>query len=203
MHYRMEILMPPTQDVEAKLQEVLKDFSENNEESRNAFYDYFIIGGRWSGKHNMDGFGQDKLDRFYAELTENKVTVSSIQFGKQKLSPSSQIPFVQEIWNKYFPGECPVFDHYTGGGDIITWKEAQTKDITCLRFLVTNKDFEPEYMTMDSAWNGVSWIETKWDKTVKGAFQEYTEKMSRYKEEYRIENEPKDDWLLVTVDYHS
>jgi hypothetical protein len=205
MHHRLEVLMPPTDDVEGKLEVVLKDFSENNEEESYTptFWDWYEVGGRWSGSHNMDGLDQALLDKFYQELKDANVTVSGVQFGKQTISPESQIPFVESVWSKHFPGKCPVFDHYTDGGDVITLAEAKTKKITCDRFIVTDNEFKPQFMAQEDFWNGVNHVESKWDCTVESALAEYAEKTKGYREDYAKKIAPQDNWLLVTVDYHS
>lgn len=203
MHHRLEVLMPPTNDVATAMEKVLKQFSENDEENSVSFYDWYEIGGRWSGSHNLDGLDEALLDDFYKDLSDHNVTISSVQFGKQKLQPASQIPLVEQLWSVRFPGKCPIFDNYTGGGDIIAWVEAKEKHIKCSRFIITDNDLEPEYMTQEDFWNGVSHVKTTWDGTVKSAFGEYTEKLSHYKQEYAKKITPTDEWLLVTVDYHS
>ena len=66
MHYHLEIIMPPTKDVEEAVRQVLEEYSESwtdedgNPSSR-AFYDYYVIGGRYSGEKLQAGLDQSKF----------------------------------------------------------------------------------------------------------------------------------------------
>ena len=58
-------------------------------------------------------------------------------------------------------------------------------------------------MISDDIWNGVMHVKTQWDGKLKTALDAHSEKIKRYRDEYREKRTPKDDWLVVTVDYHS
>ncbi|GAF91717.1 unnamed protein product, partial [marine sediment metagenome] len=97
MHYHCEIILPPTDAVESAIAEIMAPFDENNEDEETrspSFWDWYQIGGRWSGSKLTDHFDKDKLKNFHAELENRKVTVSGFQCGKQDISPASQIPMV-------------------------------------------------------------------------------------------------------------
>jgi len=58
-------------------------------------------------------------------------------------------------------------------------------------------------MVTDSLYNGATWQDTNWDGTLKSALDGFADKCKNYKQEWVDEHTPKDDWLVVTVDYHS
>lgn len=50
MHSHIEIIFPPnTKNINEAVEQILKPFDENVEENKNTFYDWYEIGGRWSG----------------------------------------------------------------------------------------------------------------------------------------------------------
>ena len=118
MHSHTEIIMPPTDDIEAAVKQIMAPFNEqpddDDEDVRSSFWDFWVIGGRWAGHKLQAGLDQDKLKAFHDAMTQRKVTVDSIQGGKQALKPESQIPVVDAMWHEFFPettGPCPLFKH--------------------------------------------------------------------------------------------
>lgn len=221
MHHQLEILMPPTSNVEQSVEQVLEQFSENADEedrSNNAFWDFWVIGGRFSGSKFQDSLDQDKLKEFREKLSEMKVTVSGVTCGKQTLQPSSQIESVDSLWRDYFPNSveaCPMFSHsndqYSSESttymDICELKNI-AKNTKCGHFILATLNyaetaFKAEYMIEKSMWNGVNFVESGWDGEVSTAIDMAAEKTKHYKDEYKEKRTPKGDWVLVTVDYHS
>lgn len=212
MHYHLEIIMPPTEDVESAVREIMKPFSENEDGNNNSFWDWYVIGGRFAGaKLNYD---KSKEDAFYAWLKEEGVTVSGVQCGKQELSPDTQALKVDAKWAEMFPESgldtCPLFAHYHDQykdslqPPDVALLGSVAKDLSASAVIVTRGDrMEAEYMIHQSMWNGVTHIDTKWDGLVLSAVEMCKERMENYKEEYKANNTPTDDWLCVTVDYHS
>lgn len=41
------------------------------------------------------------------------------------------------------------------------------------------------------------------DGTFKSALESFKEKIKRYSDEYQARCTPQDDWLVITIDYHS
>jgi len=207
--------MPPVADVEAAVEQIMKPFSENEEEAYHAFWDWYVIGGRFSGaKLNYD---KTKLDSFYAWLKEEGVTVSGVQCGKQELSPKSQTAKVDAKWAEIFPESglavCPLFSHYQDqyknnlNAPDVERLGCVPKDLSAFAVIVAGKDwkgegFEAKFMIHESSWNGVTHIDYQWDGLVDSAIKMYTDKMRHYNEEYKAAATPTDDWLCVTVDYH-
>ena len=217
MHYVLEIVMPQIDDIEQAVNTILKPFSESDEENYNTFYDWYVIGGRWAGHKLTAGLDQDKLEQFYQELTDQKVTVSGMQCGKQNIEPADQIPLVDKIWASYFPEfknrACPLFKHsndqYANDclyGDVLRLKDT-SDNVSASRCIIANYGYQDklEAITMFSRdiWNGVNHEDTQWDGNLKSAINMHNERIKTYKEEYKLRNTPDDDWIAVTVDYHS
>lgn len=221
MHYTLEVIMPPTDDIEASLEQVMKQFDECPEDDEDGyakygFYDYYVIGGRWSGRKVKAMLDEKKLDEFYERLKEEKITVHGVTFGKQELNPSSQIPFVDNLWNEYFPESplkvCPLFRHSNSDektlyGDICKIGEIPER-LTASRVIIAAPNYdgtklEAKFMIEDSYYNGVQWRDTQWDGNVLGCLDAYKDMIKNYQEDYRKKHEPHPDWICVTVDYHS
>lgn len=221
MHYHLELIMPPTDELEKAVNEILEPYREGSKdedgfENHHAFYDWYVIGGRWSGEKLVAKYPKEKVEAFYKELTERKITVSGLQWGKQSLEPSDQIPMVNDIWQKHFPEGgtvCPLFQHYNPQNR--GWNEVDVcrlKDIpkylTAAHVVVAGPKYddsglEIKFMIRDRIWNGVNYVDAKWDGNVSSALKLAEQKMSHYREEYKNKYTPLDDWLVVTVDYHT
>jgi hypothetical protein len=236
MHYHCEIVIPPTMDIEAAVTSVLNPYCEHVEDldeddqytaKRYGFWDFWVIGGRWAGRKLLAKYDKAKVDEFYEWLQAEKITVSDIQFGKQELSPASQVPKVDAKWNEMFPSAefvpCPVFRHSNdqfGKGLSSTLPSDITRlsdvpaALTCGRvifakpsFVSESKDWtgplEAAFMLTDSAYNGCNHMKVEWDGTFASAVDKYRESLKNYSEEFAARVTPQNDWLVITVDYHS
>lgn len=210
--------MPPTDDVGAALEQILKPFDEQGQDedgtpNHNTFYDYFVLGGRWSGSKAEALIDRDRRKAFSAMLQEKNITVSGLQMGKPELAPASQIPVVDALWREWFPESglsvCPLFAH---SGEQLSMDVCELSKLpaglTAARVIVAGLDYKGEkldakYMTSEMIWNGVNFEDTKWDGTVQSALDEHIKRTKHWREDYREANTPKPDWLVVTVDYHS
>lgn len=211
MHYHMEIVMPPTEDVEAAIAQIMAPFDENTSE-RHAFWDWYVVGGRWSGNKLMADVEEARLKIFYDLLKEKNITVSDLRRGKERLQPESQIETVNKLWRKIFPNsklkECPLFDNYKGGdGDIQKLGEVSPR-VSCSTVIVAGLDYDgkklkAQTMLQSSIWNGVTWQDSKWDGLLSSAIEEHEKRYERATVELKKKHIPKRDWLVVTVDYHS
>lgn len=229
MHYQCEIIIPPTEDINAAVESIMAPFQEGSDDEdhseRHAFWDFYVVGGRFAGEKQLAGLDKDKLDRFNQWCQDEKITISGVVCGKQSLEPSTQIEKVDTMWNELFPSEdgtlsaCPVFSHSNDqydsdsaiDGDICQLRDA--KSVGCARVIIAGPSFESEteertgpmeaiFMLCDSQWNGVNHMDVKWDGTVGDALEKITEKFKHYQDAYRQQMTPADDWLVVTVDYH-
>lgn len=212
MHYRLEIVMPPTEDVKAAIEQIMAPFDENGEERSHAFWDYWLVGGRWSGKKMLAKLGGDRMEKFHAILDEARFTVSALRAGKPTLKPESQIAKVDALWCEHFPDspikQCPLFDHYKGDiGDVMRLDEIP-KDLTAGHVIIAGPDhtgegLEAVYRIQDEIWNGVIHVKSEWDGKVSTAIETHLKRIESYRTKYIEKNTPKPDWLVVTVDYHS
>lgn len=212
MHYSLEIITPPVADVEAAIGEILLPFSENEEDANYAFWDWWQIGGRYSGGKTEAVVDPERLQAFKDELTRRKVTVSGLICGKQELQPASQIEMVDALWRDMCPGAgrvCPMFKHSgeRSSGDICTFKDLPPA-LKAYKVIFAAPDYEGKKleavsMFTQSIWNGVTHEDTKWDGTVASAIAMHRDKFKNYKKEYAEKVTPRDDWMVVTVDYHS
>lgn len=209
--------MPPTKNVEEKVKEIMEPFYEGEEENTEPFYDFYVIGGRYSGEKLTQTLDKKKVDKFFKELKKQKITVSGFQAGKQEISPAEQIPLVDKIWDDLFPeigGACPFFKHYNNQyqnkvsyPDIMKVKDIPEK-LKCNKVIVAtlNYDetkFKANTMIDDSCWNGVSWNDTKWDKEVKSVIKKHNDSFKNANKDYAKKRIVKDNWIAVTVDYHN
>lgn len=220
MHYYCEIIMPPTNDVETVVGQILAPFSENNEESRHQFWDWWVIGGRFAGQKFQAKLDAKKLSAFYDELKTREVTVSNLTAGKQELKPASQIPMVDSLWNEHFPESngkpCPLFNHSNDqyksdsliAGDICRLDEVPLGlELSRVIFAAPNyngSEIKATFMVTDDIWNGVNHEKTDWKGTIGDALEKFKSKCtSGYTDAYKERVTPQGDWLAVTVDYHS
>jgi hypothetical protein len=216
MHTHLEVIMPPTDDIHAALSQILTPFDENcaDEEARtrHAFWDYWKVGGRWSGNKLLDMLGRESVAEFSKILADQKVTVSGLQWGKPTLSPEDQAEKVNALWCGHFPDapvrQCPLFDNYTGDfGDVLTVGDV-TSSIKCSHVIIAGPNYEgngieAKYMVRDQIWNGVTHQDTTWDQTISSALSEWSKRLESYNSNYAAKNTPTAEWVVVTVDYHS
>ncbi len=121
MHYHLEIILPPTEDIEKAIAEILQQFDENEEENTNSFWDWYQIGGRYTGCHdeyeptkdpkNLKSSGKVKwptqwvkyvgdittVDNIREDLTAYSVIVAGLNHDKTKYKANFLIQ--QKIWN--------------------------------------------------------------------------------------------------------
>jgi len=223
MHYHLEIIMPPTDDIERSVEEILREYSENyedeeGEENPHAFWDFYVIGGRWAAVKITQKFEGKKLDEFHKALDAMKLTVSAMQCGKQELKPSNQIPEVDKLWQEHFPegGKvCPLFNHYNdqykntiGFPDIMELEDIP-ENLHASRVIIAKEHWQDKdkleigFMIEDSYWNGINHIDSNWKGGVLDAVKMWKGQLNGYKEEFKQKNKPQEDWLVVTIDYHT
>jgi hypothetical protein len=216
-HYHLEIVMPPTDNAKAAVTKILAPFDEGNDKdcegaSGQPFFDYWRIGGQWSGAKVQAKLGEERIAAFNTALNAAGVTVSGLRFGKETLSPASQIEAVDAMWREHFPEspikECPLFDHYKGNvGDVMRLDEVP-QGLTCCRTIIAGPNYKGEgleacYMVEDSFWNGVRHTKSAWSGKLSDAIAEHLESIKNGSPDYVKSRTPSPDWLVVTVDYHA
>ena len=222
MHARLEVIMPKTDDVEGVLTELLSPFSENAEgdEARgDQFFDWWVIGGRFAGAKLEASLDPMKIQSFYDELQNRKVTCSGIQCGKQTLIPSSQAEMVDSLWRDFFPESgisiCPLFSHsndqYDSGdslpGDICSVSEIPP-ELTAERVIIAALDWEGEKisawrMEQKDFWNGCNNVSSDWDGKVFSAIERSNNATQNYTDEAKEKYTVRQDWICVSIDYHN
>ena len=216
MHYHLEVVLPPTDDIEGQIENVLHEFDEGNEEAYYAFWDWYVIGGRWTGA-KIEAKCGPRLQEFKKLMDEMKVTVSAVQFGKLELQPTSQRKEVDRLWNEWFPDSrleyCPLFkapgnhNNDRGPGDIMTVSEVP-KPCTAARVIIAGPGYDgPNFRVTDmwatELWNGSTNQDTTFSGDVHEAIKLHNDRLERAVDEYIAKHTVKDDWLCVTIDYHS
>lgn len=223
MHYHCEVIMPKSKNIEKDLETIMEPFREENdsEDALPAFWDFYVVGGRWAGTKETCAYDAEKLEQFYIELKKREITVSGFRAGKETLQPSSQIPMVDKLWCEFFPTEtgeivaCPLFSHSNNqydSSDFISCDvclvEEIPENLACSRVIIAgpsydDKSIEAHFMLCDSLWNGVNHMDAKWDGNIHTALQLFSDYIKRYRKEYAEKITPQNDWLCITVDYHS
>lgn len=227
MHYLLEIILPnDTKDIKNAVEQIMNPFSENREDDENhsgySFWDWYVIGGRWAGQKLISTFDKEKVDKFYRLLNQHGITVSSITCGKQEIKPEDQIPFVDDLWNELFPENdgrpCPIFNHSNNQydkygiicGDIMPVKECL--DFDCGHVIIASlhdyngkypSEFVADYMVKDSIWNGVIHQNTDFKGCVGEAIRMFKDHIKNYNPDYIKKFENIENWLSITIDYHS
>lgn len=208
MHYVVEVVIPPTDNVEASVAEVM-NFFQNEEEgySRYLWWDWYEIPGRFSGRKLRAKLGSDRISEFYNKLTELKVTVSSVTCGKESLNPPTQISMVDALWREHFPDggdECLLFEHSIASNlDVCTVADVP-ENYTASRVVVAGPHWndsaklEVRRMLAASFWNGIEWQDTAWNKSVRQTLFDMIREESIGVKRTGISLE----WLCVTVDAH-
>ena len=148
MHFHLEIIMPPTEDVHAAVKEILAPFNEripydaDSGVGGHSFYDYYSI-----------------------ESWQNS--------DKEKVRKFSELSPEDSAWRVIIAGP----DIY---GD------------TVANFMISRK-----------IWNGVGFIPVAWDGQLSSAIEMWKKEAEGWRDEWHKRLIPSEDWLVVSVDYHS
>lgn len=223
MHFRVEVVLPPTDDVARDVGRILAPYNENCTDEEGArssapFWDWYVIGGRFAGDKVRCWLGEERISAFLALLQERQVTVSAVTCGKQTLQPASQIPEVDALWREYFPDSgldvCPIFSHSNNQyqenlpADICT-VAGLPPGLTADRVVFAGPSWgddgtmQAKHIEQVDFWNGTNYVKSDWDGTVATALARYQERVVRSTEEYQARYAPRPDWLVVSVDCHS
>jgi hypothetical protein len=222
--------MAPKGALEAAIESIMRPCWKHNEGPENdegveldrrphAFWDWYVIGGRWAGTKLLEALDPEKLEAFRARLVAENITVHGMQAGKQELSPASQIPKVDAMWRETFPElrieRCPLFAHaadqYAKGLDGVMPMDIcrlveLPKDFTASQVIFAQpaensktKDYQGP---PKARWMIADWMNTGWDGKVASAIEMYIQSLARLREEWRKRVTPTEEWLAVTVDCH-
>lgn len=159
------------------------------EEDSNGWWDWYVIGGRWSGKLEKIKLDQDKLKEFAKQFEEEKLGWSS-----QEKPENLQIARAKELWHTIFGDNSePLIgrDRYEGFyPDDVQLREdftdEQIKRLTTGSVVIIRDESIEDYH--NTKWVDHAWEEDhNWDK--------------EYFNRFIKDLNPKD--RLVIVDYHS
>lgn len=207
-HYIAEIVLPPDVPIVKGVKDVM-DYFKDEDNGHAEWWDFYIIGGRFSGNKIESSIDPKRLEAFKEHLVEIKVTVHALTAGNPSLYPTSQIKMVDALWREWFPGcgdACLLFSHardqYRKDGyysdDVCKVSEVHER-LQCDRLIVA-RIFEdklyPARMLVTSLYNGVEWQGTEFDGNVKRGLQAIND------DKYR-KNSMTPDFNVITVDYHN
>lgn len=226
-------MIPPVDNIEEAVSSVMKPFDKNVEEGdvynkKYLFWDWYVLGGRFAGKKTIARCDRVVLDRFYAWLSDEKITLSGFQCGKQELEPSTQREKVDKKWNEMFPSStgtlvpCPIFSHSNDpynrnnngmiDGDVCSLKDSM--NATCSHVIFAGPSYAHEtkdyvgplevfYMLSRDVWNGVNFMGVDWDGTVGNAVDKCNEYLENRSLPHEVFGLTMDKGITVTVDYHN
>ncbi len=215
MHYHLEIIMPPVDDVEKAVEQIMAPFDENQPDDsehfgKNSFWDYYSIGGRFGGSHLQSRYSAEAIEGCEREMNEVGVKVKGIQFGRPELAGSESKRKAMEVWSRHFPSEPECWFFTNGQRDLDVCKLSEVGEhLTAFHLIIASPDWADDSalsareMTSQSIWNGVSIVDTSFDGFVMKFLAGMEEKKSKATDEWKAKHLPTQDWLAVTVDYHS
>ena len=194
MHYHAEVYVPPnTTDLEAFVKEAMAPHHEEyHDEVHNSFWDWYQIGGRWTGEKdpNYDptkdpqnaeecrlclgtGFRNDPQgvqsrseDQTYTCNGCGKYDETTKTWGHTNIGPGRSVKWPTE-WAKFKGDIMPI--------------SVVPRDLKCFTLIVGDQVFHQE------AWNGDDFVKTEFDGLVIPKLKELEI----------------NDGHLVTVDYHT
>lgn len=226
MHFHCEVILPVVEQstIKATIDNVLEPFREDStDEDRVSvpFFDWAVVGGRYASEKLLQRLGENKVSAFRQWCRDESITISGIQFGKPSLDPSEQRARVDAKWNEMFPAEdgrlvaCPLFEHSNPDNaatrdDICAL--GQAKHVSCYRVIILGPKYvacvedmslDVRFMLAEEVWNGRNYMPVKWDGTISDALRQYDHDISQRPPEIQRLLRPTDEWLTVTVDYHT
>ncbi len=216
MHYHLEIIMPPTEKIDEEISRILAPFDEGKEDSRNAFWDWYQIGGRFTGDH----------DGFDAASDENNIEKCDLCAGTGfraddvgNRAREAEATYICNGCGKRQEGGTWTHSEFGAGkrlkwptqwarykGDIIPLRDLKPTQ-TAFRVIIAAPNhagtgMEAVFMAAKDNWNGASFDESKWDGSIAEAIEKHKERAKNYRDEYAEKVTPTDDWIAVSIDYH-
>jgi len=183
MHYHAEVWLPESKDYVKKIHYALYGLHEDN----GGFYDWYVIGGRWSGEHTLwllkKRFGARKINRINDEFDKKYGWWTNNKNPRELRQKQYAEIFGKHISAEEYCGMMPEWrDTYKDDGysdDIIEVKKIPWKFFDCYTLLLEGGEY-----FQSSVWNGSTWQDTKFS----------AKKMLKKRNLYK--------GFLVTVDYH-
>lgn len=192
MHYHCEVWVPKKDKWRSQVVSALRGL----EEDRDGFYDWYVIGGRWSGEHTTwllkQKFG-DKLEKISKEFDKEFGWWTNKDNDETKRAQQYEEVFERHItkaeWDKRpLPGWRNTYNQDGADDDIIAIADVPWDHFTCYTFVLSarGKTYEEERKYWHSEiWNGSVHQNSEYD-------------VRKILKEHKLEG-----GYLVTVDYHS
>jgi hypothetical protein len=183
MHFHCEVWVPKKEDYISQVHKALAGLSEedtriSDEDCGNGFYDWYVIGGRWSGEHTMwllrKNFG-DKIEKISKEFEKEFGWFTNGENSREKRAKQYEEVFRRHISKEEWSGEpLPSWrNSYKEDGfddDIIAISDVPWEQFDCYTLMI----------------DGYIYHELKREEAIK-MFKDH-----------KIES-----GYLVTIDYHS
>lgn len=118
MHYHLEVVMPPTDDVAAALRQILGEPDWYDPESPHQFFDYYLIGGDWSGvksKYRLQSGAVDSaMDVCTVAMVPEDLTAARVLIVERNSDGTyvDRVMLVREFDGVRPVGEAKEFDGY-------------------------------------------------------------------------------------------
>ena len=192
MHYHTEVWIERQEDYIEQVRKTLHGLHEED----GGFYDWYVIGGRWSGEHTRwllkNKFGSRKIDRINDEFDKKYGWWENHENTREIRAKQYEEVFRKYISKKEYDGMIPAWrDTYKDDGyedDIIAVSEIPKKFFGCYTLVLSERgnkwENERRYFHTE-VYNGSTFQDTKFNP------REILTKHNIY------------DGFLVTVDYHS
>jgi len=185
MHYHCEVYLERLpKDVFEAVSKVMEPYELWFDEAtgeRHGFWDWFVVGGQWSGAHTIATLDPSKIEKFYKICEEKRLFWCGVKSPKKVQEAKRREEFL-----KLFPGfEGPIptcRDRYKDDGyvdDVVSVGRVSPR-LTCYTLIL------PDEVLHYKVWTGVDFCRTDFDGYVKKA----------------LEQRGITTGYLVTVDYH-
>ena len=149
-------------------------------------WDWFVIGGRWSGEKLLAKLDKDRLKAFWVEFKKRGYGWPSAEHSDEERRRDSQALFMEFFPD--FKGEIPVWrDQYKreGGEGDVAKVEDLPETLSCHTLILPGKR-RAEVLQIEE-WNGKDFVKTAFKGDVVA----------------ELKRRGLTDGYLVTVDYHS
>jgi len=145
MHYHAEVWVPEKKNYIERVHYALQGLHEEN----GGFYDWYVVGGRWSGEHTLwllkKKFGAKKINRINDEFDKEVGWWVNAENSKEKRAKQYEEIFRKHISKEEYNGMMPAWrDNYKEDGysdDIIEMKKIPWKFFRCYTLLLQGEYF--------------------------------------------------------------